>query len=84
MYTKLMAFLKGLEEAIPPASGIHHSIEFAEYGSAETGFEPILRLVVRTPEKYHDLFLEPRDFEKAQYTLIEDVRMLVETPALAR
>lgn len=63
MRDQIIGFLKQLEAEIPPAAGAHHSIEFAQYGSDESGWEDRLCLVVRARDgATSKFFLEETDW----------------------
>ena len=57
----IMEFLKALEAELPPPTGQHHSLTFAQFGSDATGWEDKLCLGFRKSNGSQNYFLDDRD-----------------------
>lgn len=61
--------MRWLEDAIPPPSGVHHSLTFIQYGSDETGWDDKLGLHVIAGGKWHTFFLDDGDMDRTEATI---------------
>jgi len=81
MRAYLLAFLKQMEEAWPPASfRHHHALLYCKYGSEETGFEDKLALQVNVGDLWQAFFLDEEDFEKPVEVLVSEIVALLKQP----
>lgn len=76
MRTRLLEFLRSLEQAIDPGCG-HHAITFARYGSDSTGWGERLALHVHFHNGSQTLFLEEGDLEKPAAQLTAEIKDLL-------
>ena len=79
-YEWLLGLLKGIEEAVPPPRGNHHTISYNRYGNEEDGWEDKLGLhIIRRAPTWttRTMFLEPADFSKSWDVLVEELVKLL-------
>ena len=71
----LIDLLKGLESAVAPASGCHHAITYAQYGSDETGWDDKLAVWIngKGGEQPRCFFIEPDDESKSADEIIREI-----------
>lgn len=79
MREQILEFLKLLEQELPPASGAHHAITFAQYGSDATGWEDVLALQISFGGLFHCFFLESGDLERGA-DLIQQIANSLRVP----
>lgn len=63
------AYLKALEDFLPPPRGRHYTLEFAEFGNDVAGFERTLCLRVGQAEP---IYLDQGDLEKPVEQLLQE------------
>lgn len=76
---RVLAFLKALEQKIPPPPGRHHGFTANQYGSDEAGWEDNLGLHVALPWGFQTLFVGDDDLDKPVEQLVDEVVQLLKS-----
>ena len=77
----IIAFLKRLEEEIPPPPFCHHCITYAQYGSDADGWEEQLAVQVNVGGVFHAFFLSEEDMEFSPERIASVLSQLVKNPS---